>query len=364
MGLAAYFRKFIPNFSTATASITKLTKSNEQICWENEQEIARKYVIDRLTSRPLLGVFEPNLPTELHTDASSLGCGGVLIQKCNGQTRVIGYFSKRTSPCERNYHSYELETLAIVNSLKHFRVYLLGVQFLIVTDCNAVKSTSNKKTLLPRVARWWSYMQDFDFKLEYRKGSSLPHVDFLSRNPPTVRRVSHKDWLRVAQNGNAEVNEMLSLLREGKLDNKQYVEKHGMLLHRELSSDKKTEVLRWFVPRQSRLVLLRIFHDEQCRVALDKTLESFKEHFWFPRMRNFVAKYMKYCLLCAVKKTRSGPLQGFLQPFPKPDEPLHTVHADCLGPLTTSCNGYKHVLVLVDAFTKFCNLKRDERSVK
>lgn len=111
-----------------------------------------------------------------------------------------------------------------------------------------------------------------------------------------------------------------------------------------------------FVPRQSRLGLLRIFHDEQCHVGVDKTLDSIQKHFWFPRMRYFVAKYIKHCLICAVKKTRSGPLQGFITNVDKPSEPMNTIHADCLGPLESTSEGFKQILVLIDAFTKYCVL--------
>lgn len=80
--------------------------------WNREHQEARATVITHLTSNPLLAIFDPDLPTELHTDASAIGYGGILIQKCNGLTHVIGYYSKRTTPVEANYHSYELETLA------------------------------------------------------------------------------------------------------------------------------------------------------------------------------------------------------------------------------------------------------------
>lgn len=177
-------------------------------------------------------------------------------------------------------------------------------------------------------------------------------MDYLSRNP-VVPQVAHNDWLRIAQRGNSEVQEMLTMLREGKLDPTQYVEKDGMLLYQEFQSD-GTKVLRWFVPRQNRLGLLRIFYDEQCHVAADRSCESIRQHFWFPRMRNFVKNYCKHCLVCAIKKTRTGPLQGYIQALPKPNEPLHTIHADCLGSLAVTTEGFKHVLVFVDAFTKYC----------
>jgi reverse transcriptase-like protein/integrase-like protein/aspartyl protease len=356
MGLAGYFRKFVPKFATRTACITKLTKSKEPFAWTEEQEIARKYVLDHLISRPLLSVFDPSLPTELHTDASSIGYGGILLQKSDCNPRIIGYFSKKTSPTEEKYHSYELETLAVVNSLKHFRVYLLGIQFTLVTDCNAIKSTATKKDILPRVARWWSYMQDFNFTIVYRKGSSLPHVDFLSRNPVVVRRIVNTNhWLLIEQRGDAEIRNLINDSKEGKLDTTRYVIRNGILHY--VITTPEGKVPKPFVPRQSRLGLLRIFHDEQCHIGTDKTIDSIQKHFWFPRLRHFVSNYIKHCLVCAVKKTRTGRLQGFISNVQKPSEPMHVLHADCLGPLPVTVEGYKHVLVLIDAFTKYCMLQ-------
>lgn len=356
MGLAGYFRKFIPEFATRIACITKLTRANEQFRWTAEQESARKYIIDHLTSKPLLCVFDATLPTELHTDVSSVGYGGILILKRDGNVQVVGYFSKRTNKYEENYHSYEPETLAVINSLKLFRVYLLGIHFTLVTDCNAIKSTANKKDILPRVARWWSYMQDFNFTITYRKGSSLPHVDFLSRNPVVVRRMKvYDNWLYVEQRGDAETVQLINDSKDGRLDKSRYTVKNG-ILHYVVSTSEGT-LLKPFVPRQSRIGLLRIFHDEQYHVGTEKTTESIQKLFWFPQLRSFVKKYIKHCLVCAIKKTRTGPLQGLITNIEKPSQPMHVLHADCLGPLPKTTEGYKHILVLVDAFTKYCVLQ-------
>lgn len=35
---------------------------------------------------------------------------------------------------------------------------------------------------------------------------------------------------------------------------------------------------------------------------------------------------------------------------------MNVIHADCLGPLPITENGFKHMLVMVDAFTKYCVL--------
>lgn len=71
---------------------------------------------------------------------------------------AVAYYSRQTSPEEARFTSYDLETLAVVMSVKQFRAYLLGLKFTIVTDCNSVRATFEKKDMLPRVVpkgiRW------------------------------------------------------------------------------------------------------------------------------------------------------------------------------------------------------------------
>lgn len=181
----------------------------------SEQEEARQEIISHLTSEPILAIYDPNLPIEVHTDASSIGYGAVLLQVHeNGHKRAVGYFSKRTQGAEPRYHSYELETLAVVRALQHYRHYLVGVNFKVVTDCNAVKSTQQKKDLLPRVARWWMYLQDFNFTLEYRMGTSMSHADYLSRNPVNVCEVRRQqNWARIAQAADEETQRLIKNLQ-------------------------------------------------------------------------------------------------------------------------------------------------------
>lgn len=65
----------------------------------------------------------------------------------DNKQHVIAYYSRQTTVAEEKYHSYELETLAVVESLKKFRVYLLDIQFKVITDCSAITYTAKKKDL-------------------------------------------------------------------------------------------------------------------------------------------------------------------------------------------------------------------------
>lgn len=99
----------------------------------------------------MLAVYDQLAETEVHTDASRIGIGGILLQRQNSKEsfRPVAYYSRQTSPEENNFHSYELETLPFVGSLKKFRVYVLGRDFKIITDCAALRSTFVKRDLRP-----------------------------------------------------------------------------------------------------------------------------------------------------------------------------------------------------------------------
>ncbi|CAK1594959.1 unnamed protein product [Parnassius mnemosyne] len=91
------------------------------------------------------------------------------------------YMSNKTTPAERKYHSYYLEILAIVAAIKKVRVYLLGINFKIVTDCSAFTMTLQKKDLPPKIAHWGLLLEEYDYKIEHRPGTRMRHADALSR---------------------------------------------------------------------------------------------------------------------------------------------------------------------------------------
>lgn len=356
LGLASYFRRYIAGFASKVACIAKLTKKGVDFHWGNDQETARQEVIACLTQEPVLAIYDPKLPIEVHTDASSVGYGAVLLQiDESGHKRVIAYFSRLTQGAEAKYHSYELETLAVVKALQNFRHYLIGNKFLVVTDCNALKLTQRKKDLLPRIARWWIYLQDFDFSLEYRKGTCMSHADYLSRNPVNVCSVQKpQNWAQAAQAADAETLDLLEKLTDGRLDANRYVKKNDLLYYKYSCAGEQPRLL-CFIPKGHRLSLLRIFHDEHDHPGIDKTVELILKHFWFPSLRAFVQKYVGHCLIClSHKKVPRAPLQP-IHSWQKPEIPFETIHADALGPLPES-NGYRYVLIVVDAYSKYCLL--------
>lgn len=117
----------------------------------------------------------------LVTDASKLGIGGILSQLNNGFERPIAYFSKKLNKAQSNYSATELELFAVVEGIKHFRCYLYGRKFTIITDHRPLKWLINLKDPNSKLARWNLFLSSYDFEIIHREGSSHGNVDALSR---------------------------------------------------------------------------------------------------------------------------------------------------------------------------------------
>lgn len=182
VGLASYFRRFIPSFSLVAKPLYDLIKKNAVFKFNFEENAAFETLKKCLSSKPILAIYSPRAETELHCDASASGFGGILLQKQDDNTwRPMSFWSQRTTPTESKYHSFELECLAVVYALKRFHVYLAGHRFRIVTDCDSFRLTLGKKDVNPRIARWVFFLQNYDYEIVHRPGKRMAHVDALSR---------------------------------------------------------------------------------------------------------------------------------------------------------------------------------------
>jgi hypothetical protein len=109
----------------------------------------------------------------VYTDASRDGYAGILVQLSDNREKPIAFFSKQITSPEKNYHSFELELLAIVKTLEKFRIYLTGFHFTVITNCNAVKNALTKQTIIPRIVRWVLSLQDVSFTIQHKAGSEM-----------------------------------------------------------------------------------------------------------------------------------------------------------------------------------------------
>ena len=123
----------------------------------------------------------------METDASGIGLGAVLSQvQEDGRPPPIAFASRALSPCKKNYGITELETLAVVWSVSHFRSYLYGQEVMVYTNHSAVGAVLQKPGAGGKHARWWLKVHGSGVKnvsIRYRPGRENSSADALSRSP-------------------------------------------------------------------------------------------------------------------------------------------------------------------------------------
>jgi hypothetical protein len=96
---------------------------------------------------------------------------------------AVAYASRSCNKAERNYSSYQGKCLAAVWALEHFRVYLSGRPFDLITDHKPLTWLLTNQRLTGMVACWANLLQEYTFRLRHCDGESNKNANGLSRNP-------------------------------------------------------------------------------------------------------------------------------------------------------------------------------------
>ena len=183
LGLAGYYRRFIPDFSTIAKPSTFLLKKNVPFRWTESQSEAFNQLKNILSSQPLLQYPDFTRPFIVSTDASNYGLGGVLSQDFDGKILPIAYTSRTLNESETNYSTTQKEMLAILFSVETFRPYLYGRKFTLETDHQPLTWLYSFNKPNSKIVRWRLRLNEYDFRVVYKKGISNLNADALSRNP-------------------------------------------------------------------------------------------------------------------------------------------------------------------------------------
>jgi hypothetical protein len=122
----------------------------------------------------------------LATDASDTHIGGVLQQLSAGSWRPLAFFSRKLSPAESKYSTFDRELLAVFAAIRHFRFVLEGRPFRILTDHLPLTLAMRRVSPLwsARQVRQLAYVSEFSTDIRHTPGLKNVVADTLSR-PPT-----------------------------------------------------------------------------------------------------------------------------------------------------------------------------------
>ena len=369
LGLASYYRKFIPDFAKIAVPLYYLTKKNVRFKWDDLCQKSFKTLIESLISPQVLAYPKFDLPFVLTTDASGIGLGAVLSQVQDGEERVICFSSRALKAAEKNYSTIERELLAIVWATQLFRPYLYNSVFTIVTDHNPLVYLNNLTISSNRLTKWRLRLAEYKFEVKYKKGEYNVNADSLSRVEPeieeeeveiaTLFEEAEPEWLeklRKEQRNDPEISKLIKdvELRDGRFNNF-IIENSLLFCTRKSQRPYRSELVkRLVIPFSMRNDVLTLCHDGICggHLGEKKTWWKLSEKYYWPSAFKDTLNWVESCGICAARKTPPNK-RADLNPILEFEGPFDVVGVDILGPLPTTDDGNKYVVVFSDYLSKW-----------
>ena len=321
LGLASYYRRFIPQFSRIAGPLHALTKKNSVFMWTAACQETFERLRKLLASAPVLAYPDFHVPFILETDASVSRLGAVLAQQQEGGlVRPIAYASRSLQEHEKRYGATELEGLGVVWAVKHFRPYLYGHHCDIYTDHEALKSLLNTPQPSGKLARWGMAIQELDVRILHRSGKHNVNADALSRAPvaqpeevqkvscETVAAIEAGDELAALQRDDKELKEIIDFLESDILPSE---EKKAKLLSLTQSQYTLMDSVLYHIQQDGSLRVIppgnlreELFHQAHGgiyggRLGDAKVYSELLRHYWWLKMRSDITHWSKSCLTCA-----------------------------------------------------------------
>lgn len=366
LGLVQYLRKFIPGLAEHTARLTPLTKKglSESLDGRWSRDALRSFeaikgiVVGLVKLRPL-DHGEGAEPIWVMTDASQVGLGAVLLQGKTWETGYpVGYHSRQFIPAEKNYPVHEQELLAIVDTLKAWRMELLGVPFQILSDHDTLTRFMTQRNFSKRQARWLETLSEFDFTITHIPGEKNAAADAMSRfSFPSF----DEPVLMVAGVSTVGVSSGIVQRIKGGYS----ADPFCVQALKNVRSVPGWELKEGLLSFEGRIVipadvsireaLLADAHDSLGHLGARKTLAALSEAYYWEKMASSVQQYVSSCDECQRNKSRTTPRAGELHALPVPSRPLSDVALDFVGPLPTS-EGFDTLLTITDRLSGYVRL--------
>ena len=400
LGLTSHYRRFVKGYSSLAQPLYALTRKDAPYHWTAECESAFNHLKCCLITAPVFVYPDFDRDFVLETDASILGLGAILSQvQDDDRLHPLAYASRSLSKSEKNYPVTELETLAVVWGVTHFRYYLYGHGVTVYTDHAAVKAVLGTPNLTGKHARWWSKVHGSGIgrlEIVHRAGRENCHADALSRQPnlpapeeedealevqvakiasnkipnnivdlldkPPTNITDNSDTYGSQQEADSELSPIILYLRDGTLPengkqaqevitlSQQFTISDGLLYR---LNPKRGELPQIVVPSSLRQQLMDEYHAGILagHFSGPRLFKMISRRWWWNHMYKDLMDYARSCPQCTIVGRSEKKSIPPLRPIPV-DHPFQIVGVDIMElPLTTKGNRY--LIVFQDLFTKW-----------
>lgn len=372
LGLVNFVSKWIPNLATLTEPLRELLrlglgKSNIQKFWTPKQDEAFEALKEALSKIRTLGYYNPADKTQVIADASPVGLGTVLVQVGEDGPRVIAYGHKALTDCEKRYCQTEKEALALVWAVEHFKIYLLGKDFELISDHKPLETIFGRTSKpCARIERWVLRLQAYRYKVIYRPGKSniadtIYRLCKTSSSEPFDSEnyinqiVSYSRPIAVPLSeikGCSARDEEILKVKEGVFNNNWHESINNFkIIQNELcfNGDILLRGTRIVIPHNLRKQVLEAAHEGHPGIVAMKS--RLRTKVWWPRIDKDTERLVKACRGCTLVSNPTLPHPMKRRALPA--EPWVDVAMDFLGPLPSR----DYLLILVDYYSRYKEIK-------
>jgi len=380
LGLANYFRSYVPNFARLAATLYATTRSNFQ--WgktplpEDAYEAFGK-IKKILTESPLLaypnreGRFHLYVDAALGDDQEAGGLGAALFQtQPDGSQKPVAYASRQLQPHEKNYSPFLLELRAVVYGLESFHHHVFGKTFTVYTDHKPLTNLSkvHSKTL----NRLQEEILKYHFQIKHIPGKENPVADYLSRSAygDSISAVQ-ADQIAEEQRKAEVYRSLIQAVREGhkppgdwsRFPGEFIVYKDTLYFQpNKRNNIIQTNPIKTVIPPSLTKTIVSQIHNSEFggHAGYWKTRSRIRELYWWPTLDRDVERLCATCTTCNRVSNKYHTRTHPTVERDMPDGPNHRVHVDLFGPLqsrTEHGKSNRYVMVMTDAFTKMAILR-------
>ena len=367
LGLAGFYRSFIPNFAHVSQPLNALTSNETPFVWNNECEKAFNALKIALTSEPVLEFPDFTRQFIVEVDASNYAIGGVLSQQgSDHEEHPVAYFSTALQKSQQNWSATTKESFALVMAVRHWHVYLAGRPFVLKTDHNPLVFLRSQKDPRGKIGRWINELEEFDYKIQYIPGKDNVKADTLSRssaaNPDQPEpEFDHKIYASYIQSDNFKQQLATEQLQDPLIQNamrniaNNQPINNGRLKRVQQQLRIENDILlksgRPVVPSSLRKYIVTEYHNT-AHFGTEKIYSLLKQRFYWPNMFSYIRTFVANCQVCQKSKCDTSPPRAPMVPMFIPSAPMQLVSLD-IAYMPKDTHGYQYILLIGDVFSKY-----------
>ena len=218
LGFFGYNRRFIKHYAAMSKPLYQLLNKGTRFKWTAACEESFQKLREGLKNSTILSmpdVEDPLKSYEVTVDGSQDGYGATLTQMIRGERRTVAYYSKGVQQHKKQWGQTKLEFETMCRALDHWRVYLQGTEFKVITDCGNLLELEtifgkNNPTLHRKIQR----LANFIFTIQHISGEENHIADFLSRYPYKRKYVDNHTQTEQCNEQTAEPSKINTLQAE------------------------------------------------------------------------------------------------------------------------------------------------------